>query len=230
MVGDGEVEFAKSRTSFLRMLFAWRSNTRYRHLHKCAKGVLTANRRKNYLFRPIPAKGPTKRLIQRGCDVDTPKWKGLVYYYTSYRRGLVAISRISISIQCRLQDKAMLQAWPFVKEQVLPRLGGSIHTHSLQKWRFVVRIPIDVESPAWCLFFKGEGGGRCHRRDDLQGECTAPCTIFKTCTYHLWQQVLRTRGVKNLVLTGVTTDVCVHTTMRNANDMGYECVLLEVRG
>ncbi|CAB1116715.1 unnamed protein product [Ectocarpus sp. CCAP 1310/34] len=41
--------------------------------------------------------------------------------------------------------------------------------------------------------------------------------------------VLRTRGVRNLVLTGVTTDVCVHTTMRNANDMGYECVLLEAR-
>ncbi|CAM9725065.1 unnamed protein product [Discosporangium mesarthrocarpum] len=39
--------------------------------------------------------------------------------------------------------------------------------------------------------------------------------------------VLRTRGVRNIVLMGVTTDVCVHTTMRNANDMGYECVLLE---
>ncbi len=45
----------------------------------------------------------------------------------------------------------------------------------------------------------------------------------------LREKVLRTRGVRNLVLTGVTTDVCVHTTMRNANDMGYECVLLEVR-
>lgn len=45
----------------------------------------------------------------------------------------------------------------------------------------------------------------------------------------LRKKVLRTRGVRNLVLTGVTTDVCVHTTMRNANDMGYECVLLEVR-
>lgn len=44
-----------------------------------------------------------------------------------------------------------------------------------------------------------------------------------------YNKVLRTRGVRNLVLTGVTTDVCVHTTMRSANDMGYECVLLEVR-
>jgi len=38
--------------------------------------------------------------------------------------------------------------------------------------------------------------------------------------------VLKTRGIRNIVLAGVTTDVCVHTTMRDANDMGYECLLL----
>jgi nicotinamidase-related amidase len=38
--------------------------------------------------------------------------------------------------------------------------------------------------------------------------------------------VLVEKGISSLIVTGVTTEVCVHTTVREANDRGYECLVL----
>lgn len=47
---------------------------------------------------------------------------------------------------------------------------------------------------------------------------------FYSTDLHL---ILQNHGVKTLIVCGVTLEVCVHTTVREANDRGYECVVLK---
>ena len=41
------------------------------------------------------------------------------------------------------------------------------------------------------------------------------------------QLILENKGIESLIVCGVTTHVCVHSTIREANDRGYECLMIE---
>jgi nicotinamidase-related amidase len=88
--------------------------------------------------------------------------------------------------------------------------------------------PIGSVGPMGRLLVRGELG--CDFIDSLQPEA-GEIVIDKPGNSAFWatdlEQLLRVRGVRNIILMGVTTDVCVSSTMRDANDRGYDCLLLE---
>jgi nicotinamidase-related amidase len=80
--------------------------------------------------------------------------------------------------------------------------------------------------------------GRILVRGEPGAEIIAPCApakgeivIDKPGKGMFWatpiHENLRERGVTHLVFSGVTTEVCVQTSMREANDRGFECLLIE---
>lgn len=61
----------------------------------------------------------------------------------------------------------------------------------------------------------------------LQDDIIIDKTANGAFTYTELEPVLRAQGITHLLLAGCTTDVCVHSTLREANDRGFQCLLIE---
>ncbi|MEO6696682.1 MAG: cysteine hydrolase, partial [Gammaproteobacteria bacterium] len=90
-----------------------------------------------------------------------------------------------------------------------------------------VLAPIGSEGPIGKLLIRGEYG------HDIIDELT-PMTgepIVDKPGYGAFYQtdleiILRSRGIHQLILTGVTTEVCIQSTLREAIDRGFDCITL----
>src|SRR5215470_5998214 len=87
---------------------------------------------------------------------------------------------------------------------------------------------IGAKGPMGRVLVDGEPG------NDIVAELTplaGESVIVKPGKGAFWatplDDMLRWRGITHLIVAGVTTEVCVQTTIREANDRGYECLLIE---
>ncbi len=89
-------------------------------------------------------------------------------------------------------------------------------------------LNIGAVGPMGRILILGEPGNAIiPELEPLPGE-TVITKPGKGAFYHTnLQSLLQEQGITHLLVTGVTTEVCVQTTMREANDRGYECLLVE---
>jgi biuret amidohydrolase len=139
------------------------------------------------------------------------------------------VSRLAAIVPtvARLIALARRQGWTLVhtREAHLPDLSDC-PASKIRRGEAAIRI--GEEGPMGRLLVRGEPGNAILPEvAPLAGEIV----IDKPGKGMFWatglHELLTARGITHLVLAGVTTEVCVQTSMREANDRGYECLLIE---
>mmetsp|Transcript_25634 Transcript_25634/g.56119 ORF Transcript_25634/g.56119 Transcript_25634/m.56119 type:complete len:224 (-) Transcript_25634:73-744(-) len=88
----------------------------------------------------------------------------------------------------------------------------------------VAGAPIGRKGPLGQFLIRGEyGQDTIDRLRPLPDEIVLDKNTFGAFVSTNLEDILRSRGIEQIILAGVTADVCVHTTLREAVDRGYEC-------
>lgn len=100
---------------------------------------------------------------------------------------------------------------------------------NLKAWRARrAGVEIGGTGPLGRVLIRGEEGWQIvselvPRQGEITIDKSGYCAFYGTDL----DRILTVKGIRRLIFTGVTTDVCVHSTLRSAVDRGYECLLVE---
>lgn len=108
------------------------------------------------------------------------------------------------------------------------REGYAADLGDVQRWKLADRVKIGERGPLGRALIRGEPGWE--TIPELRPQPGEP--VFDKPGYGVFaftdvDATLRGWGVEHVVLTGVTTDCCVHSILREALDRGYDCLVLE---
>lgn len=101
--------------------------------------------------------------------------------------------------------------------------------HPLKAWRSRLGgIEVGARGPLGRVLVRGEAGSDIvPELAPRPGEIVIDKPGYSAFYATDLEQILTAKGIRRLIFTGVTTDVCVHSTLRSAVDRGYECLLVE---